>query len=110
MCRRRRPIAHSVDWRAGLLAHVLVSKYCDHLQLYRQSQLYARDGVRSGSSTLADLGSDNRSVLLRPLVDALLVHVLVGDKLHARRHAVPCSPGRGTSKQGGGAGCGPTSR
>jgi transposase len=29
----------------GLLAHMLVSKYCDHLPLYRQSEIYARDGV-----------------------------------------------------------------
>ncbi|MBC9180118.1 IS66 family transposase zinc-finger binding domain-containing protein [Roseomonas ludipueritiae] len=29
----------------GLLAHVLVSKYCDHLPLYRQSEIYARDGL-----------------------------------------------------------------
>ena len=29
----------------GLLAHVLVSKYCDHLPLYRQSEIYAREGV-----------------------------------------------------------------
>ena len=29
----------------GLLAHVLVSKYCDQLPLYRQSEIYARDGL-----------------------------------------------------------------
>jgi transposase len=33
------------DGGPGLLAHVLVSKYCDHLPLYRQSEIYARDGV-----------------------------------------------------------------
>lgn len=43
----------------GLLAHVLVSKYADHLPLYRQSQIYAREGVippflegTTGSSTI----------------------------------------------------------
>ncbi len=35
----------------GLLAHVLVSKYCDHLPLYRQSQIYARSGVELDRST-----------------------------------------------------------
>ena len=39
---------------AGLLAHVLTSKYCDHLPLYRQSQIYRRVGVDLHRSTLAD--------------------------------------------------------
>ena len=38
----------------GLLAHVLVSKYADHLPLYRQSQIYAREGLDLERSTLAD--------------------------------------------------------
>ena len=37
----------------GLLAHVLVAKYCDHLPLYRQSEIYARDGIDLDRSTLA---------------------------------------------------------
>src|ERR1700722_7507635 len=38
----------------GLLAHVLVSKYADHLPLYRQSEIYAREGVELDRSTMAD--------------------------------------------------------
>ena len=38
----------------GLLAHVLVAKYCDHLPLYRQAEIYAREGVDLDRSTLAD--------------------------------------------------------
>nr|WP_316783199.1 transposase [Sedimentitalea todarodis] len=38
----------------GLLAHVLVGKYCDHLPLYRQSEIYARDKVDLHRSTLTD--------------------------------------------------------
>ena len=38
----------------GLLAHVLVAKYCDHLPLYRQSQIFARQGVELDRSTLAN--------------------------------------------------------
>ena len=38
----------------GLLAHVLVSKYADHLPLYRQSQIYAREGIDLDRSTMAD--------------------------------------------------------
>ena len=42
----------------GLLAHVLVSKYADHLPLYRQSRVYAREGIDLDRSTLADWGED----------------------------------------------------
>src|SRR6201997_1545933 len=38
----------------GLLAHVLVSKYCDHLPLYRQAEIYAREGVELDRSTMAE--------------------------------------------------------
>ena len=36
------------------VAHVLVSKYADHLPLYRQAQIYSRQGVNLDRSTLAD--------------------------------------------------------
>jgi transposase len=56
-----------------LLAHVLVSKYCDHLPLYRQSEIYARQGVEIERSTLAGwVGT--ASELLSPLLDALQKH------------------------------------
>jgi len=42
----------------ALIAHVLVSKYADHLPLYRQSQILARSGVTIDRSTLADWGED----------------------------------------------------
>src|SRR5438552_3743272 len=48
-----RPIERGVAG-PGLLAHVLVSKYADHLPLYRQSEIYARHGVELERSTLAD--------------------------------------------------------
>ena len=38
----------------GLLAHVLVAKYADHQPLYRQAEMYAREGVELERSTLAD--------------------------------------------------------
>jgi len=84
----------------GLLAHVLVSKYCDHLPLYRQSQIYAREGIDLDRSTLADwVGS--ASNLLEPLVTAISRHVLQADKIHADDTPVPVlCPGRGTTRQG----------
>jgi transposase len=94
-----RPIARGLAG-PGLLAHVLVSKYCDHLPLHRQTQIYAREGVELDRSTLADWVGQS-SALLRPLVDALRVHVLGGNKLHADDTPVPVlCPGRGTTKQG----------
>jgi transposase len=94
-----RPIARGLAG-PGLLAHVLVSKYCDHLPLHRQTQIYAREGVDLDRSTLADWVGQS-SALLRPLVDALRVHVLSGNKLHADDTPVPVlCPGRGTTKQG----------
>jgi len=45
----------------GLLAHVLVSKYADHLPLYRQSQIYAREGVDLDRSTMADWVGESRT-------------------------------------------------
>src|SRR6201995_1812930 len=50
----------------GLLAHVLVSKYADHQPLYRQAEIYAREGVELERSTLADWVSAT-SELLKPL-------------------------------------------
>ena len=65
----------------GLLAHVLVAKYADHLPLYRQSEIYAREGVELDRSTLADwVGGASRT--LEPLVDAIRRYVLDATKLH----------------------------
>jgi transposase len=55
-----RPIARGLAG-ASLLAHVLVSKYADHLPLYRQSQIYAREGVDLDRSTLGPTGSAVRA-------------------------------------------------
>jgi transposase len=90
-----RPIARGL---AG--PGLLVSKYCDHLPLYRQSQIYAREGIDLDRSTLADwVGA--ASALLEPLVTAISRHVLSGDKVHADDTRVPVlCPGRGTTRQG----------
>jgi transposase len=66
----------------GLLAHVLVSKYADHLPLYRQSQIYARVGVDLDRSTMA-AWVGKFTVLLEPLADAIAKRVKVGSSLFA---------------------------
>ena len=84
----------------GLLAHVLVSKYADHLPLYRQSEIYARQGVELERSTLADWVGGT-SQLLAPLVDAVRRYVMAASKLHADDTPVPVlAPGNGKTKTG----------
>lgn len=94
-----RPIPRSIAGPA-LLAHVLVSKFCDHLPLYRQSAIYARSGITLERSTLTDWVGDC-SRLLRPLVDALRRHVLAAEKVHADDTPIPVlAPGSGKTKTG----------
>lgn len=89
-----RPIAKGLPG-TGLLAHVLTAKYADHLPLYRQSTIYAREGVDLSRSTLGDwVGQSVR--LLAPLTEALRRYVLGGTKVHADDTPVPVlDPGRG---------------
>jgi transposase len=84
----------------GLLAHVLVSKYADHLPLYRQAEIYARDGLDLDRSTLAGwVGAT--SELLAPLIEAIRVHVMSASKLHADDTPVPVlAPGNGKTRIG----------
>ena len=94
-----RPIDRGVPGPA-LLAHVLVAKYSDHLPLYRQSEIYEREGVELRRSTLAGwVGA--ASEMLQPLVDALKDYVLDAKKLHGDDVPVPVlEPGNGKTKTG----------
>jgi transposase len=76
----------------GLLAHVLVSKYADHLPLYRQSQIATRSGVELPRSTLADWVSA-AGAALAPLVAAMRQELLCEPVVHARsgRRSNPAS-------------------
>jgi transposase len=84
----------------SLLAHVIVSKYADHLPLFRQSEIYARQGVDIPRSTMAGwVGA--ASDLLGPLVEAIGKHVFAGRKLHADDTPIPVlAPGNGKTKTG----------
>jgi transposase len=94
-----RPIARGLAG-PGLLAHVLVSKYADHSPLYRQAEIYAREGVDLERSTLADwVGATTE--LLKPLHEALRRYAMSDHKLHADDTPVPVlAPGQGKTKQG----------
>ncbi|MEJ0015744.1 MAG: IS66 family transposase [Acetobacteraceae bacterium] len=84
----------------GLLAHVLVAKYADHLPLYRQAEIYARAGLDLDRSTLADwVGQTARP--MRPLVEAVGLYVMSAERVHADDTTVPVlDPGRGKTKTG----------
>ncbi len=71
-----------------------------HLPLYRQSEMYAREGVELERSTLADwVGGCSR--LLAPLHDALHRYVMSSNKLHADDTPVPVlAPGESKTKLG----------
>lgn len=84
----------------ALLAHVLVSKYADHLPLYRQAQIYAREGVDLDRSTMADWVG-RCSALLDPLVEAIGRHVFEANAIFTDDTPVPVlDPGRGRTKTG----------
>ena len=94
-----RPIARGLAG-PGLLAHIVVSKYCDHLPLYRQSQIYARQGVELERSTMAEWVGQIFQ-LVDPLIEALARYVLGAKKLHADDIPIPVlDPGRGKTKTG----------
>jgi len=84
----------------GLLAHVLVAKYADHLPLYRQSEIYEHEGIELDRSTLAGWVG-GASGALAPLVEQLKRYVMSTGKLHGDDTPVPVlAPGNGKTKTG----------
>lgn len=84
----------------ALIAQVLVSKYADHLPLYRQAQIYARQGIQLDRSTLADWVG-RAAWYLRPLRDHVLERLRRSERLFADETTAPVlDPGRGRTKTG----------
>jgi transposase len=82
------------------VAHVIVAKYADHLPLYRQAQIYARQGVQLDRSTLADWVG-RAAWLLGPVHARLLERLKASSKLFADETTAPVlDPGRGRTKTG----------
>jgi transposase len=83
-----------------LVADVVVSKYADHLPLYRQAQIFARQGISLDRSTLASwVGAT--AAELEPLYDRMLTILKDLDKLFADETTCPVlDPGRGKTKSG----------
>ena len=94
-----RPLAKSPAGPA-LLSHVMVSKYVDHIPLYRQSTVYARQDVPLERSTLAGWVGESE-VLFDPLLTQLMLYVLGAKKLHGDDTPVRVlDPGRKGTKTG----------
>jgi transposase len=85
---------------AGLLAHIMVSKFDDHLPLHRQAEIYARDGVELNTSTLSGwVGAT--AAALAPLIDRLKRDVMASETLHGDDTPVAVlAPGSGRTKTG----------
>ena len=84
----------------GMLSHLLVAKYCDHLPLYRQSEIYAREGLNLDRSTLGDWVGQ-AVWLLDPVVAAIRQHVFAAEKINGDDTPVPVlAPGLGRTKTG----------
>jgi transposase len=94
-----RPIAKGMA-TPGLIASVLVSKYCDHMPLYRQAQMFARHGVEMERSTLANWVG-GATWWLEALHARLAEHIFAATRLFADDTPIPVlDPGRGRTKTG----------
>jgi transposase len=82
------------------VAHVLVSRYADHLPLYRQSQILARQGIEIGREVLADW-TGTAALEVAPVVRRLHEILLASPRLFADETTMPVlDPGRGRTKKG----------
>lgn len=79
---------------SGLLTHLAVSKFADHVPLYRLCQIYGRDGVEMSRSTLTDMVG-NCGLLLKPLADAVGRYVLKAEKVHSDDTPIRALGGKG---------------
>jgi transposase len=84
----------------ALVAHVIVAKYADHTPLYRQAQIYARQGITLDRSTLADWVG-RAAFALRPVHARLFERLKQSTRLFADETTAPVlDPGRGRTKKG----------
>ena len=82
------------------VAHVLVSRYADHLPLYRQSQILARQGIEIGREILADWTGTAAAEIV-PVVRRMHEILLGSPRLFADETTLPVlDPGRGRTKKG----------
>jgi len=85
---------------AGLLTHIVVSKFADHVPLYRLCQIYGRDGVEMSRSTITDMVG-NCGALLTPLAEAVGRYVLRAHKVHGDDTPIRTLGGKGSKAHTG---------
>jgi transposase len=82
----------------AMLAHLLVAKYCDSLPLYRQAEIYAREGIELDRSTLCDWVGQ-AAWLLDPVAATIRRHVFAAEKIHGDDTTVAVlAPGLGRTR------------
>lgn len=84
----------------GLLAHIMIQKYCNHLPMYRQSQIYEREGIQIPRSTMVGWAA-GCSRLLEPLISEFKKYVFSSSQIHGDDTPVKVlAPGNGKTKLG----------
>jgi transposase len=84
----------------GLLAHILVQKYCNHLPFYRQSEIYAREDIDLSRSTMA-AWAGNSAFLLEALIEEIRKSIFASSHIHGDDTTVKVlAPGLGKTKTG----------
>jgi transposase len=85
---------------SGLLSHILVQKYCNHLPFYRQSEIYAREDIELSRSTMASWAGQC-AALLAPLVEEIRKYIFTSSHIHGDDTIVKVlAPGLGKTKTG----------
>ena len=94
-----KPIAKGMA-SPGLLSHILVQKYCNHLPFYRQSEIYEREGIELSRSSMASWAGQC-SALLRPLIEEIRKSIFLSSHIHGDDTIVRVlAPGLGKTKTG----------
>jgi transposase len=84
----------------ALIAQIIVSKFGDHLPFYRQSEIYARQGIHLDRATLGNW-TGRACFHLKPIADHMCAHLSAADRLFMDETTAPVlDPGRGQTKKG----------
>jgi len=85
---------------SGLLAYIIVQKYCNHLPLYRQSQMYEREDIDLSRTTMA--GWVGQCIkLLEPIAKEIQKHIFAAGQIHGDDTPIKVlAPGLGKTKTG----------
>lgn len=84
----------------ALIAQIIVSKFGDHLPFYRQSEIYARQGIQLDRATLGNW-TGRACFHLKPIADHMCAHLSAADRLFMDETTAPVlDPGRGQTKKG----------